>query len=986
MNLPVMNRRIMDFVLPLVLFGFLAPMPAHASLTDANFTDTLYISDVRNLSQMTGIGWAPDGSNRLFVIRKTGEVIIVQNGVIVTTPFATFSPIYTNSECGLVGFTFDPSFASNGYIYFFVTVSSSEQRIYRYTASGNTGINQTVIMSGLPTAGNNHDGGGIGIGPDGKLYWAIGDLGNGTGVDANLTSLASKVGRANRDGTLPADNPFNDGAGSNNDFIWACGFRNPFTMVFQPGSGKLWMNVVGDRYEQVFVATPGSHAGYNDYENNQPPGYLTPAIKYRTRTTDTLNLTSSGASRSSNVITFTTTSTHGFRLGEKITISGVMDGSFNGAFFVTSVPSATTFTVTQIGANAESGNGTATTLNQGGCISGGAFWDSTAAPAVYRGNFFYGDYVSGRMIRTTLDGSDQVTSVDYFSTSGHLANYIDTAVGPDGAIYYGSVSNGQIRRAQFNPIAQSLIVTPTLSQTDEGGRTAFSVCLATRPASNVTVTTARTSGDSDLTVFSGATLTFTPANYATPQGVVLAAAKDPDTAADDAVFTVSSIGLTAQTVALRAIDNEPLGLVVSVSTLAVPEAGSTGFNVRLSSAPAGNVTVTVSRTSGDTDVSVTTGSSLVFTPANYATPQDVAVSAGNDADAIADTAVVSVQAPGMVTQTVNVTVSDDDAVAPSFTSTPVTQAVVNASYFYQAVATGQPPPTYSLTTTPSGMSIHATTGAITWTPGTTGSFNVTIQAANEAVPNATQSFSIQVAADQPPIAGMTRPYPGEIVSGTNSEWFGDGHDDVGCTQAQFYVDNILVYTDLNTGNHYHFGGSHLLWNSTVYPNGSHLLRMTVTDTAGQTGSIEREVIIANGIAPLEGWRIAKFTESERSDSSISGNNADAEKDGYVNLLEYALGLEPKQHQLPALLPTSSIESSSGQNYLTLRYRRPINGRPDIAYTVQVSGDLINWASGPSATTNVSITSNGDGTETVVVRDNTPVGGSRGFVRLLIATQ
>ena len=985
MNLPVMNRRIMDFVLPLILFGFLAPVPVHASLTDANFTDTPYITDINNLREITGIGWAPDGSNRLFVIRKTGQVMIVQNGVAVATPFATFSPIYTNDECGLVGFTFDPSFASNGYIYFFVTVSSSEQRIYRYTASGNTGINQTVIMSGLPTRGYNHDGGGIGIGPDGKLYWAIGDLGNGTGVDANLTSLASKVGRANRDGTLPADNPFNDGAGSNNDFIWARGFRNPFTMVFQPGSGKLWMNVVGDLYEQVFVATPGSHAGYNDYENNQPSGYLTPVIKYRTGGTDTRNLTGSGASRSSNVITFTTTSTHGFRLGEKITISGVTDGSFNGAFFVTSVPSATTFTVAQIGTNAASGNGTATTLNQGGCISGGAFWDSTAAPAGYRGNFFYGDFDSGRMIRTTLDGSDQVTSVDYFSTSGHLVYYIDTAVGPDGAIYYGSVGNGQIRRAQFNPIFQSLIVTPTLSQTDEGGRTAFSVCLARRPSSNVTVITARTSGDSDLTVFSGATLTFTPANYATPQGVVLAAAEDPDTAADDAVFTVSSAGLTAQTVALRAIDNEPL-LVASVSTLAVPEAGSAGFNVRLSSAPARDVTVTVSRTSGDTDVSVTTGSSLVFTPTNYATPQDVAVSAANDADAIADTAVVSVQALGMVTQTVNVTVTDDEPVAPSFTSTPVTQAVVNAPYPYQAVATGQPPATYSLTTTPSGMSINATTGAITWTPGTTGSFNVTIQAANGAVPNAMQSFSIQVAADQPPIAGMTRPYPGEIVSGTNSEWFGDGYDDVGCTQAQFYVDNILVYTDLNTGNHYHFGGSHLLWNSTVYPNGSHLLRMTVTDTAGQTSSIEQEVIIANGITPLEGWRIAKFTDSERSESSISGDNADAEKDGYVNLLEYALGLEPKQHQLPALLPTSSIESSSGQNYLTLRYRRPINGRPDIAYTVQVSGDLINWASGPSATTNVSITSNGDGTETVVVRDNTPVGGSRGFVRLLIATQ
>ncbi|MBC8001724.1 MAG: PQQ-dependent sugar dehydrogenase, partial [Opitutaceae bacterium] len=492
-----------------------------------------------NLNQMTGIGWAPDGSNRLFVIRKTGQVMIVQNGTVVTTPFATLGPVFTNSECGLVGFTFDPGFASNGHIYFFITVSNSEQQIHRYTASGNSGTNRTVIKSGLPTVGNNHDGGGIGIGPDGKLYWAIGDLGNGTGVDTNLSSLAAKVGRSNRDGSLPQDNPFNDGAGSNNDFIWARGVRNPFTMTFQPGSGKLWVNVVGTSYEQVFVVSKGTHAGYNDYENNQPVGsplnYLTPAIKYRTNGTDIRSLTGTGASRSANVVTFTTNTAHGFRMGERITITGVADGSFNGNFFVTSAPAAptaTTFTVAQAGPNATSGNGSAETQNQGGCISGGTFWDSTAAPAAYRGNFFYGDYNSGRMMRAILNGSDQVTSVDYLSTSGHLGNYIDTAIGPDGAIYYASVGNGQIRRASFIAAGQGLIVTPTWLQTDEGSRRAFTVRLATAPAANLTVTIARSAGDGDLNVVTGANLTFTPGNFAAPQIVMLEATQDAD-ALDD---------------------------------------------------------------------------------------------------------------------------------------------------------------------------------------------------------------------------------------------------------------------------------------------------------------------------------------------------------------------------------------------------------------------------------------------------------------------
>ena len=283
MPTPFLCRKIAGIATALLV---LAGTAARGTLTDANFSDAQFVTNNTSLNQMTGIGWAPDGSNRLFVIRKTGQVMIIQNGTILATPFATLSPVYTNSECGLVGFTFDPGFASNGHIYFFITVSNSEQRILRYTAVGNTGTAATTIMSGLPTAGQNHDGGGIGIGPDGKLYWSIGDLGNGTGVDGNLTSLAAKVGRANRDGSVPQGNPFSDGAGPNNDYIWARGVRNPFTMTFQPGSGKLWLNVVGTSYEQVFVITKGSHAGYNDYENNQPTDYLTPVIKYRTNGTD----------------------------------------------------------------------------------------------------------------------------------------------------------------------------------------------------------------------------------------------------------------------------------------------------------------------------------------------------------------------------------------------------------------------------------------------------------------------------------------------------------------------------------------------------------------------------------------------------------------------------------------------------------------------------------------------------------------------------
>src|SRR4051812_19834735 len=112
----------------------------------ANFTEATYVNGGANLNSATGLAWAPDGSNRLFVTRKTGQVRVVQDGVLLATPFATVNPVYTNSECGLIGLTFDRNYATNHYIYFFVTVSGTEQQIIRYTDVNNTGTDKTTIV------------------------------------------------------------------------------------------------------------------------------------------------------------------------------------------------------------------------------------------------------------------------------------------------------------------------------------------------------------------------------------------------------------------------------------------------------------------------------------------------------------------------------------------------------------------------------------------------------------------------------------------------------------------------------------------------------------------------------------------------------------------------------------------------------------------------------------------------------------------------
>ncbi|MFD0573992.1 glycoside hydrolase family 9 protein [Kitasatospora gansuensis] len=83
---------------------------------------------------------------------------------------------------------------------------------------------------------------------------------------------------------------------------------------------------------------------------------------------------------------------------------------------------------------------------------------------------------------------------------------------------------------------------------------------------------------------------------------------------------------------------------VTPAAVTVPEGGSAAVGVRLSSAPAQNVTVAVSRTSGDQDLAVSSGATLVFTPANWASAQQVSLSAAQDADTLAGSATFSAAA------------------------------------------------------------------------------------------------------------------------------------------------------------------------------------------------------------------------------------------------------------------------------------------------------------------------------------------------------
>jgi hypothetical protein len=96
-----------------------------------------------------------------------------------------------------------------------------------------------------------------------------------------------------------------------------------------------------------------------------------------------------------------------------------------------------------------------------------------------------------------------------------------------------------------------------------------------------------------------------------------------------------------------------------------------------------------------------------------------------------------------------------------------------------------------------------------------------------------------------PRAILSRPRPGDIVRGSNAEFFGDGRDDGKVVRGEFYVNNALRFVDVNDSSHFHIGGDHNMWNTVTIPNGYYTLRLRVVDDAGLSSSHEIRIRVLN---------------------------------------------------------------------------------------------------------------------------------------------
>ncbi len=206
------------------------------------------------------LAFAPDG--RLFVGERSGRIRIVDRGRVLTDSFADIQ-VHDFFESGLLGLAVSPEFESDGHVFAFATVTSEEQEILRFTDQDNVGVDRTIVKRSLPTGGAFHNGGGLAFGPDGMLYFSVGD--NTTRDNAqSLNTLAGKISRIHPDGETPGDNPFSTPTGSPRA-IWASGFRNPFRFCFAP-DGRLFSIDVGSdgllRREEINLVARGANHGW----------------------------------------------------------------------------------------------------------------------------------------------------------------------------------------------------------------------------------------------------------------------------------------------------------------------------------------------------------------------------------------------------------------------------------------------------------------------------------------------------------------------------------------------------------------------------------------------------------------------------------------------------------------------------------------------------------------------------------------------------
>ena len=192
--------------------------------------------------------------------------------------------VITDGERGLLGLAFS---RDGRKLYLAYTGTDGNQHLDEVTMNGERPDTSTRRrLLDVPDFASNHNGGDVVVGPDGFLYYGMGDGGGGgdpenTGQDPNdllgsLLRIDPEAGGP--DGSpyaVPDANPFKNGGGAPE--VWAYGLRNPWRFSFDRQTGDLWIADVGQNAIEEIDLLPrasgggrGANLGWSEMEGDEP--------------------------------------------------------------------------------------------------------------------------------------------------------------------------------------------------------------------------------------------------------------------------------------------------------------------------------------------------------------------------------------------------------------------------------------------------------------------------------------------------------------------------------------------------------------------------------------------------------------------------------------------------------------------------------------------------------------------------------------------
>ncbi len=235
----------------------------HAQPVDATKT-WQWQTIAEGLDHPWALAFLPDGT--FLVSERRGDLRTVSADGKVSAPISGLPKIDAGGQGGLLDVVLDTNFANNRRVYFC------------YSEPGNGG-NSTALAEGLLSADNRrltqvktlfsqlpkvassaHFGCRIVLAPD-HIFMSMGDRYSRRDDAQNLGNHLGKIVRLNRDGSVPADNPFANQTGARSE-IWSYGHRNAQGLATD-AQGRLWENEHGAQGgDEINLIEAGKNYGW----------------------------------------------------------------------------------------------------------------------------------------------------------------------------------------------------------------------------------------------------------------------------------------------------------------------------------------------------------------------------------------------------------------------------------------------------------------------------------------------------------------------------------------------------------------------------------------------------------------------------------------------------------------------------------------------------------------------------------------------------